>query len=359
MRILQIIQKKQLRGAEVFTAQLSAHMVNAGHEVLIVSLGDGDALLPFTGDIHVLHANFKKKFFDWGAWKRLATVIKEFNPDIVQANAGDTLKYAVISKTIFRWKQPVIFRNASMVSSYIHGKITKMITAWLFANVSHIISVSAFTKNDLVQYFGLDSTGITVLPVGIELQPFSTLEKFEKGLINLVHVGGFSFEKNHERMLVMFRKLWESDNRFRLWLIGDGPLRERIRKQAAELGVEEYVYFEGFNKNPLNYISSANMLLLPSKIEGLPAVILEAFYCKVPVVAYNAGGISELVINEKTGWLINVDDEAGFISAVQQITVMEKTRLQPVVENAYHKVISGYTNKHIAESFIDVYKKQL
>jgi glycosyltransferase involved in cell wall biosynthesis len=46
------------------------------------------------------------------------------------------------------------------------------------------------------------------------------------------------------------------------------------------------------------------MLLLPSKIEGLPAVIPEAFYCKTPVVAYNVGGIAELIKNNVTGWLV-------------------------------------------------------
>jgi hypothetical protein len=76
MRILQLIQKKQLRGAEVFAAQISTHMVNAGHEVVMVSLGNGTATLPFAGEIIPFNADFGKKYFDWSAWKRLAGIIK-------------------------------------------------------------------------------------------------------------------------------------------------------------------------------------------------------------------------------------------------------------------------------------------
>jgi glycosyltransferase involved in cell wall biosynthesis len=356
MKILQIIQKQQLRGAEVFAAQLSMHIVEAGHEVLIVSLGGGSAVLPFEGNIISLNANFRFKFLDWKAWKKLAVLIKEFQPDIIQANAGDTLKYAVISKKIFRWKQPVIFRNASMVSSYINNRFSKSISTFLFKNASHIISVSQYTKNDLIKYFHLKEKKITVVPIGIELQQYKRLESFDDQFINLIHVGGFSFEKNHERLLWMFQKLFSNDNRFRLWLIGDGPLMGKIKKMAEELGIEQYVFFKGFTKNPLDYIYSSKILLLPSKIEGLPAVILEAFYCKIPVVAYNVGGIGELVKNNETGWLIDFDDEIAFINTVMKISQAKKEEIQPIIEKAYNKVISHYTNGQIASAFLKVYQ---
>src|SRR4051812_46062486 len=109
MRILHLIQKQQLRGIEVFAAQLSTHLVNAGNEVMIVSLYGGTGTLPFSGKILSLDGDIKKKFFDWNAWKRLSKIIKDFKPDVVQANAADTLKYAVFSKKLFGWNQPVIF----------------------------------------------------------------------------------------------------------------------------------------------------------------------------------------------------------------------------------------------------------
>ena len=105
MKILQIIQKKQLRGAEVFASQLSQHLEARGHEVMMVALADGVASLPFDGGIRVLGASLGKRFWDLKAWRSLARMVRKFAPDIVQCNAADTLKYAVFSKLLCRKSQ--------------------------------------------------------------------------------------------------------------------------------------------------------------------------------------------------------------------------------------------------------------
>lgn len=358
MKILQLIQKKQLRGAEVFASQISEYMKQSNHEVIIVALIDGDAKLPYSGDIKVLNANIKLKWLDWSGWRSLSEIINKFNPDIVQANAGDTLKYAVLSKKIFRWKQPVIFRNASMMSHYSNLFFTKAVTNWLLKNVQHILSVSNFTKKDIIKHFKIKEKNISTIPIGIELEPYQKLQEKNNETINLVHVGGFSFEKNHERLLMIFKSLFQIDNRYRLSLIGDGSLKQQIRKLAVDLGINDYIFFAGIVYNPLDYIYSSDVLLLPSKIEGLPAVIIEAFYCNTPVVAYNVGGISELVIHEETGWLVNSDDEAAFINAVEKIKHLSKDRLNSILNAAYKKAVTNFNNEKIAGQFIDIYQLQ-
>lgn len=357
MKILQIIQKRQFRGAEVFAAQVSTHMVESGHKVLVVVLMEGKANLPFNGKIISLEANLKKRFFDWKSWKKLANIIKDFKPDIVQANAGDTIKYALFSKKIFRWKQPVIYRNASMVSSYANNRTAKIIPSLLFKSADHIVSVSKYTKDDLVKYFSIDAGKITVLPVGIELKKNERVPEFDDKLINLVHIGGFSFEKNHERLLHMFKALHATDNRFRLWLVGDGGLYDKMKSLAKELAISEYVYFKGFVSNPMDYIYSGQALLLPSIIEGLPAVILEAFYCRTPVVAYEVGGIGLILQNNKTGWPVEAGNEHNFVESVLSISRSAKSEIEMITEQAYGEVLQNYSNIKIADLFIDLYKK--
>src|SRR5688500_2950713 len=90
LKILQLILKPQLRGAELFACQLSNHLVDAGHEVVIVALMPGTATLPFKGKLVVLGRSASKRLIDIAGWKQLADLIKEFNPDIIQSNAGDT-----------------------------------------------------------------------------------------------------------------------------------------------------------------------------------------------------------------------------------------------------------------------------
>ena len=125
MKILHLIQKPQHRGAETFTCQLAKHQKNLGMQVKIAGIFNGDAKLDWDDEIFNLKGNLNSRFIDYKAWRNLYQLIKDFQPDIVQANAGDTLKYAIFSKKIFRWKTPIIFRNASEVGRYLNSNLQK------------------------------------------------------------------------------------------------------------------------------------------------------------------------------------------------------------------------------------------
>jgi glycosyltransferase involved in cell wall biosynthesis len=353
VRILQIIQKKQLRGAEVFACQLSTHWISLGHTVRVISLQDGDANLPFPEAIQSLSARLDRRFSDWRGWKRLAQEIETFRPDVVQANAGDTLKYAILSKIFFGWKAPVVFRNASMMSAYIRSSVIRRFNEFLLHRATHIASVSEASRADLVKLFPSTQNKITVIPIGIEERSTTRITR-QPGFNHLVHVGGFSFEKNHKGLLRIFANVLARRKQVRLWLVGDGPLREEMEAYARELQVDQAVYFLGYQSNALDYIASADVLLLPSIIEGLPGVIVEAFYTHTPVVANNVGGIAELVENDNTGWLVEKGDEHAFANAVLD-ALDRQEHAAKLGERAYARVRENYMNQGLATKFIQLY----
>jgi len=355
VRILQVIQKKQLRGAEVFACQLSAHLVSLGHTVRVVSLQDGEAKLPFADEIPSLSVQLTRRFTDWSGWKAVAREVERFQPDLVQANAGDTLKYIVLSKMFFGWKAPIIFRNASMVSAYIKSSVIRHFNGFLLRKVSYIASVSNASKTDLVRLFPAAANRIVVIPGGIEERTTVAMAR-QPGYSHLVHVGGFSFEKNHKGLLRIFRAVLDKKQGVRLWLVGDGPLRDEVETYARELQVTGAVHFVGYQSNALDYIASADAMLLPSIIEGLPGVVLEAFYTRTPVIANNVGGISELVENEKTGWLIEKHDEVAFGEAVLKV-LDQPAHAKELAERAHLRVQENYLNKDLAKKFVWLYEQ--
>jgi len=349
MRILQIIQQKQYRGAEIFACQLSSHLINLGHKVQIVSIYDGDALLPFKNKIPTLSNQDSNRYLDLQGWKKLADIIEGFKPDIIQANAADTLKYAVFSKLIYKWKIPIIYRNASTSSYYIKNQFSKFINSFLLRNVDRIISVSHASKRDLNGVFPFTKNKTVVVPIGID--PIKTEETdiaFSTKKVNIIHVGSFTREKNHRGLLSIFKKLNALNQNYFLHLIGEGPLRNIMEEDVRQLDLLDSVKFYEGVRNPLPYISAADILVLPSNIEGLPAVLLEAMFCKTPVVAYNVGGISEIV-NSQTGSLIKKDDEASFVKAV--LETLENPNLEQL-ETAHKMVIKDYMNEEIALKFV-------
>ncbi|MBF6640015.1 glycosyltransferase [Flavobacterium sp. J49] len=350
MIIFQLIQKPQFRGAELFACQLSGHLETLGHQVYLISLFPGESDLPFSGSKIHLNRPVAKRWFDYQGWKALAQLIQQHQPDVIQCNAGDTLKFAVLSKQFFGWNSPIIARNASMVSLYITNPLTLWINRQLYKNTAAIISVSENSKKDLTTLFPETLDKTTVIPVGIEIQPIKAVAWLGGGNAgkHLIHVGGFSFEKNHEGLLSIFKQFLAQYPDAHLHLLGEGPKKEAIQKRANDLGLQNNITFYGWVSNPVDYIAKADVLVLPSIIEGLPGVILEAMSCKTPVVAYNVGGISEVVDNLTTGYLVPKNEETIFVDALGKVF---SAMNQSMIDRAFELVNQSYNNAVIAKQF--------
>jgi glycosyltransferase involved in cell wall biosynthesis len=356
MIIFQLIQKPQKRGAEIFAAQLSENLKKLGHQVVLITIFEGKCELPFSGEIINLNRPISKRLYDYKGWKQLANLIEKYKPDIIQCNAGDTLKFAVFSKVLFNWKSIVIARNASLVSRYVNSRFAKILNHFLYSKVDFILSVSENSKNDLIQLYPFTNTKIDVIPVGIEIQEIHNIDfnKYHNSK-HIVHVGGFTFEKNHIGLLNIWEIFSKKKENVFLHLIGDGPLQKSIVEEVENRKIKNVVFY-GWVNNPLDFISKADMLILPSKIEGLPAVILEAMYVKTPIIANNVGGISEVLRHNSTGFLIHDFDEKEFANLMSEI--MDEN-LEQIKESAYNLVINNYLNTKIALKFQKSYLNRI
>src|SRR5690349_9961389 len=99
MRILHVITRRQLRGAEIFASQLSAEFVGEGHEVMIVALRSAREFVTVPGVSYIdLDIKPSQRWWSYGAWKKFAELVRTWNPDVIQANASETLKFTVISR---------------------------------------------------------------------------------------------------------------------------------------------------------------------------------------------------------------------------------------------------------------------
>jgi glycosyltransferase involved in cell wall biosynthesis len=141
-----------------------------------------------------------------------------------------------------------------------------------------------------------------ILHCGIDLRPFESATGDARvhtelgippGSFILGHVGRFRPEKNHEFLLEITQQARQIEPLARLLLVGDGPLRPRVERMAEAAGLSPFVVFAGSRDDVPRILASAmHVLLLPSRREGLPLVVLEAQAAGVPVLA------SEIVTTE-------------------------------------------------------------
>jgi len=90
------------------------------------------------------------------------------------------------------------------------------------------------------------------------------------------NVGRLAYEKNQEFLLYVFGKLYQKYPMFALVIVGDGELRQKLEKQATELGIQEAVYFLGKQENVNELYQMMDLFVLPSNFEGLPITLVEA-----------------------------------------------------------------------------------
>lgn len=362
MKILQLIQRPQFRGAELFATQLGNELIDRGHECLLVTLFEGDADLPFKGRLIKLDRPGKQRFFDWKGWRALARIVAEERPDVIQANAGDTLKFAVCSKLFFGWPTPVIFRNANKIGDFIDSKPKYWFNKFFVNRLSHVISVSELCRQDFMATFHYPADRIDMVQIGIDLKPVGGVPAdlqaiYARGPV-LINVASLVREKNHHGLLRIFSRVAGREPAAQLLIVGKGVLGEALRQETVRLGLSDRVHFLGARKDVLEIVQAAKVFVLPSIIEGLPGVILEAQYCKTPVVASDVGGISEVVQPGATGWLIPKGDETAFEAAVIEV-LRGGPLVEQIAEKAHAQVHERFDNRVIGKRFETVYQRVL
>ncbi len=143
----------------------------------------------------------------------------------------------------------------------------------------------------------------------------------EKGHIDLI------------RAILMLEDDWPEDTLpIHLWLIGDGPLRNELEKEAEKLKTHQ-VSFLGVQQNPWQFIQAADAVVLPSHFEGMPNVVLEAMCLRTPVIATRIGGTSELEKEKPTICWINPHSPDSIANALVELAT-RPTKLDLRVEAA-------------------------
>lgn len=99
-------------------------------------------------------------------------------------------------------------------------------------------------------------------------------------------------------------------------VVGDGPDRGKLEQEIARKRIADHVVLAGFRPDVLEIVNAFDLLVIPSRHEGIPTVLLEALALGKPVVAAAVGGIPEVVKNDVTGRLVAPGDSMGWVPAV-------------------------------------------
>ena len=196
---------------------------------------------------------------------------------------------------------------------------------------SALIAVSEDVKQNMLSMGVGVSEQYSVIPNGIELNFFDKKLEFEslpdvKGRPLLGYVGSLTTEKGLDVLLCAMSQLANRFPEAHLYLVGDGPLRRTLRMQAESLNIGGRVCFVGTVSDVRPWLAAFDVLVLPSRSEGMGRVLLEAMAMEVPVLATRVGGIVEIIKDGENGILVESDSAEKLFLALSYILSSDDLR---------------------------------
>jgi N-acetyl-alpha-D-glucosaminyl L-malate synthase BshA len=237
------------------------------------------------------------------------------------------------------------------------------ITRYGIVQSDGVTAISQYLKEATRESFQFDD--IRVIPNFVcqhdyQRHPVETLrrELAPNGETLLVHVSNFRPVKRPVDCVEIFARVFKKKSQTRLVMVGDGSERTNAEHRARCLGVSEKCSFVGKQPNIVDYLSAADVLLLPSEQESFGLAALEAMACEVPVIASRVGGIPEVVTDGETGFLSEVGDVAKMAEDATRLVVDEKLRKE-MGARARASAISRYRTDIVIPQYVEFYEEVL
>lgn len=275
---------------------------------------------------------------DWVAYKKLKKLITDFKPDIVHTHAAKSGALGRLAAS--HCNVPVIVHtfHGHVFHSYFNSIKTGFFLQaerWLAGFSDAIIAISDVQKKELADDFRIaPAEKFRVIPLGLDLDHFITDQEMKRnkfrdefGLddqtVAIGIIGRLVPVKNHALFVKAIKYLLEhAPVKIKAFIIGDGETRSALEKLANELGIPfsnqtdtaHPLVFTSWRMDVDTVCAGLDIITLTSLNEGTPVSLIEAQAAGKPVVSTRVGGIADVVMENKTALLSDINDEETFFS---------------------------------------------
>lgn len=308
-----------------------------------------------------VHCLNYRRVTDVGVLHRLITVLKRERIELVHAHLPIAGVLARLAKRLARVRW-LVYTEHNVPSRY--GILTRALNATTYRMNDAVVAVSREVESRVQAYVRGGRPRVVTIPNAVDPGMFekNTASReeicrqfgFPDDALIVVNVANLVAKKGHRYLLAAARRVVDQEPRARFLLVGLGPLRSELAKEALQYGLNGHVVFTGFRADAVALIAAADVFVLASLHEGLPVSLLEAMALGRAAVVTRVGGIPEVVIPDMTAALVEAKDVSGLTTAILSL-LRDPTRRVSMGEMARRHVGERYSMAQMVRAVEDVY----
>jgi glycosyltransferase involved in cell wall biosynthesis len=319
-------------GGEKFYLENAVGFKEKGYNTLVAC--DDHSILSqkiFSHDLVKLSVNNVKNLSFLNPFRlyKVYLLLKENDIDTLIFSTSQDLKLGGIAAKLARVNKIIYRRGLAhpIRGSFLNKFLLKHVITHIFAN-------SEETKRTIRENLRsqIPENKITVLYNGIKTSKVDTETQLEEIKRNnpkeiiLGNAGRLSKQKGQILLLDLANVLFQKKIPFKLYIAGTGELQNELEREIKKRNLQETVILMGFVKNIDAFMNSIDIFLLSSIWEGFGYVLVEAMMHSKPIVAFKITSNPEIVIHEKTGFLVDYPNMDDF--AHQTLRLIENSQLR-------------------------------
>jgi len=243
--------------------------------------------------------------------------------------------------------QTIISSSFSLVK--IWGKFLHLITHFTYHLFDRIIVITP----NMINFSGLKRYNNKIHIWNhffYDMNLFRPIVKIQEREDVIGYVGVISKLKGVPHLISSIIKIAKTDKHFKFLIVGDGPYFTEAKEEIEKYELNENVIFTGWvspEKIPV-YMNKIKLLVIPSEIEGLPKVLLEAMACGTPVLASSVGGVPDILDHDVNGFIFKRDQIGDLHNLIFRALDMDLTSISQNARNfvkqryAYSSAVLGY-----------------
>ncbi len=235
---------------------------------------------------------------------------------------------------------------------------------------NHVIAITKFTRDYLVDHYGIPAVDVTLVYQGTEVAEFTpSAERATRARERYVlpagaapvlgNVGSFEPRKGQVVLLEALAEVRKDLPSVHLMLVGDGPDRALLEAGVEEFDLGDNVTFFPFTREPAEVFEILDLLVLASTHkEGLPNVLLEAMSMGLPVISTRLAGVPEVVVPGETGLMVEPSDVRGLANAIVELG-RDASRCRAMGEAGQQMMVERFDKARQFDAFLAAFSEVL